>query len=92
MLNKEYLREHYIKHYGSVDKIEYSYCPYRICPLGAHVDHQLGLVTGFALNYGIGISYSVNEDDLCQVVSHNFEKRKRFRVTEVLEKQQDWCD
>jgi hypothetical protein len=29
------------------------FTPYRICPLGAHVDHQLGLVTGFALDYGM---------------------------------------
>lgn len=88
----ELLIEHYIKHYGSAGKILFSYCPYRICPLGAHVDHQHGYVTGFALNYGIGIAYTISDDDLCQVISHNFEKRKRFRVTEVLEKQNDWCD
>ncbi len=86
------LKAHYIKHYGESNDILFSYCPYRICPLGAHVDHQHGLVTGFAINYGIGISYTISDDDLCQVVSHNFEKRKRFRVTDVLEKQNDWCD
>ncbi len=91
-MDKEFLKNHYIKHFGMEDDILFSYCPYRICPLGAHVDHQHGFVTGFALNYGIGLSYSINEDDLCQVVSHNFEKRKRFRVTEVLEKKNDWCD
>lgn len=26
------------------------FSPYRVCPLGAHVDHQHGLVTGFAIN------------------------------------------
>lgn len=91
-MNNELLKEHYIKHYGSSEEVLYSYCPYRICPLGAHVDHQHGLVTGFALNFGIGIAYSINEDDLCQVVSHNFAKRKRFRVTDILEKKNDWCD
>ncbi len=89
---KEFLKERFYFHYGKKDRVEFAYCPYRICPLGAHVDHQHGLVTGFALNYGIGISYSINDDDLCQVVSHNFEKRKRFRVTDILEKQNDWCD
>ena len=29
------------------------FSPYRICPLGAHVDHQHGLVSGFAFNSGI---------------------------------------
>lgn len=29
---------------------DFIYTPYRVCPLGAHVDHQLGLVTGFAVD------------------------------------------
>ena len=91
-MNYELLRKNYIKHYGECENLLFSYCPYRICPLGAHVDHQHGLVTGFALNYGIGISYTISDDDLCQVVSHNFKKRKRFRVTDLLEKEDDWCD
>ena len=89
---KSFLYEHYVQHFGVCDEILYSYCPYRICPLGAHVDHQHGFVTGFALNYGIGIAYTISDDDLCQVVSHNFKKRKRFRVTEVIERKDDWAD
>ena len=27
-----------------------AFCPYRVCPLGAHSDHQLGKVTGMAIN------------------------------------------
>lgn len=26
------------------------FTPYRVCTLGAHVDHPLGIVTGFALD------------------------------------------
>ena len=33
-----------------------SFCPYRICPLGAHVDHQYGKINGLAINYGIHIA------------------------------------
>jgi galactokinase/galacturonokinase len=91
-MDKQLLLEHYYKHYGTTDEVFYSYCPYRICPLGAHVDHQHGLVTGFALNYGIGIAYSINNDGLCQVVSHNFDGRKRFNVKDILERQYDWAD
>ena len=29
------------------------FSPYRVCPLGAHVDHQHGLVTGFAIDKGV---------------------------------------
>ena len=32
-----------------------SFCPYRVCPIGAHSDHQLGKVTGFAIDKGIRI-------------------------------------
>ena len=42
---------------------EYQYhifSPYRVCPLGAHVDHQHGLVTGFAIDKGVDLWFSVN--------------------------------
>lgn len=29
------------------------FTPYRMCPLGAHVDHQHGIVTGFAIDKGV---------------------------------------
>ena len=90
---QQLLSEHYIKHFqGTVSDIRYSYCPYRICPLGAHVDHQHGLVTGFALNYGIGIAYTVNGNGICQVVSHNFRNRKIFSIEDIQERQYDWAD
>ena len=44
---------------------EYQYhifSPYRVCPLGAHVDHQHGLVTGFAINKGVDLWFDVNEE------------------------------
>ena len=37
---------------------EYQYhifSPYRVCPIGAHVDHQHGLVTGFAIDKGVDL-------------------------------------
>ncbi len=43
---------------------EYQYhifSPYRVCPLGAHVDHQHGLVTGFAIDKGVDLWFDVNE-------------------------------
>ncbi len=36
------------------------FSPYRICPLGAHVDHQHGLVTGFAIDKGVDLRFTVN--------------------------------
>lgn len=41
---------------------EYQYhifSPYRVCPIGAHVDHQHGLVTGFAIDKGVDLWFDV---------------------------------
>ena len=44
-----------------MDKYQYHiFSPYRVCPLGAHVDHQHGLVTGFAIDKGVDLWFSVN--------------------------------
>lgn len=46
-----------------MDKYQYHiFSPYRVCPLGAHVDHQHGLVTGFAIDKGVDLWFSVNEE------------------------------
>ena len=37
------------------------FSPYRVCPLGAHVDHQHGLVTGFAIDKGVDLWFNVCE-------------------------------
>ena len=44
-----------------MEKYQYHiFSPYRVCPLGAHVDHQHGLVTGFAIDKGVDLWFSVN--------------------------------
>ena len=43
-----------------MDKYQYHiFSPYRVCPLGAHVDHQHGLVTGFAIDKGVDLYFDV---------------------------------
>ena len=43
-----------------MEQLSVSYfAPYRVCPLGAHVDHQHGLVTGFAINKGVDLWFNV---------------------------------
>jgi galactokinase len=34
------------------------FAPYRICPLGAHIDHQLGSVTAMAVDRGVLLAYA----------------------------------
>ena len=60
---------------------EYQYhifSPYRVCPLGAHVDHQHGLVTGFAIDKGVDLYFDVRgqmEDGRCDPHVHYFDVR-----------------
>lgn len=69
-----------------------SFCPYRICPLGAHVDHQWGRVTGFALNKGITMEFEPTEDGMVEVESANFIGKTEFNINDELEKSQEWGD
>ena len=32
-----------------------AFCPYRISPLGAHIDHQYGKINGLAIDKGLGV-------------------------------------
>lgn len=69
------------------------FCPYRICPLGAHVDHQYGKINGIAINYGIHIAYSAKRNGVVEITSLNFPKRSQFHVSAVPdEKVGDWAD
>lgn len=69
-----------------------AFCPYRVCPLGAHIDHQHGIVTGFALDKGIMVEYSVRDDGECRVESENMEGEKHFSVHHVPHRVGDWAD
>lgn len=68
------------------------FCPYRICPLGAHVDHQLGLVTGFALDKGITLEYNETTDGSVTITSKNFDGKVEFNLSSLPERQSYWGD
>ena len=70
-----------------------SFCPYRICPLGAHVDHQLGRITGLAIDKGIHIAYGPKQNGVIEIQSLQFPKRAQWHVLSTPEvKQDDWAD
>ncbi len=69
------------------------FCPYRICPLGAHSDHQHGKVTGMAINKGIHIAYGPKQNGVIELMSLDFDKRAQFFVDRVKKtKENDWAD
>ena len=71
---------------------ERAFCPYRICPLGAHIDHQYGVVSGFAIDKGIEIEYETTDDGSVTLTSSDFEKKVVFNINKPLQKENDWAD
>ncbi|MCX7847456.1 MAG: hypothetical protein N2595_05470 [bacterium] len=48
------------------------FSPYRVCPLGAHLDHQGGHVLGFTINAGTLLAYAPAPDASISLRSRNF--------------------
>jgi len=70
-----------------------AFCPYRISPLGAHIDHQWGKINGLAIDKGIHIAYSRKENGVVELQSLNFPKRAQFHVNSIPERKVgDWAD
>ncbi|MBR4692714.1 MAG: GHMP kinase [Oscillospiraceae bacterium] len=70
-----------------------AFCPYRVCPIGAHSDHNLGKITGFAIDRGIHIAYGPGEDGRVEVVSLQFPAPARWDIAAVPEAPRgDWAD
>ena len=70
-----------------------AFCPYRVCPMGAHSDHQYGKITGFAINKGIHIAYASKQNGVIELSSLQFDKRAQWHVHSVPEaKENDWAD
>lgn len=69
-----------------------AFSPYRICPVGAHSDHNLGKITGLAINAGIRIAYRPKQNGVIEMLSLQFPKRAQWHVREIPEKTGDWAD
>ena len=84
--------EHFEKIYKKAPQ-RVAFTPYRICPIGAHSDHQLGKITGIAINKGIHIAYGPKENGVIEIQSLQFEKRAQWHVQATpAQKQGDWAD
>lgn len=79
--------------FGKGDALYRLFAPYRICPLGAHVDHQHGLVTGFAFDSGIEFLFSATDSGKVEMASLSFEGLMTFNVQRpVDDRQGNWGD
>ena len=88
----EHVRAAYEKTYRKKPQ-EVRFAPYRICPLGAHVDHNLGWITGFAIDKGIYMAYSLKTNGVVEISSLQFPKRAQWHVMATPPvRQNDWAD
>lgn len=75
------------------DPADVAFCPYRVCPIGAHSDHQHGKVTGLAIDKGIHLAYKPKQNGVIELCSLQFDKRAQWHINSVPEvKQNDWAD
>lgn len=82
----------FVSHYHG-EPTDISFCPYRICPIGAHSDHQHGKITGLAIDKGIHIAYRPKRSGIVEMRSLQFPKRAQWHVNAVPEvKENDWAD
>lgn len=68
------------------------FCPYRVCPLGAHIDHQNGPILGFALDKGVHISFLESNSKKIELLSLNFPSMVEFSFLSIPEPKGDWGD
>ncbi|MBT4138679.1 MAG: hypothetical protein HOE48_12225 [Candidatus Latescibacteria bacterium] len=65
--------------------------PYRICPLGAHIDHQLGPVTAMAIDQAVYLAFAPSGDSQMRLQSLTFDGNVQFDLNAVPDKQEsDW--
>ncbi len=77
--------------YGQ-DAADLSFSPYRICPIGAHSDHNLGKITGLAIDKGIHLAYRPKRNGVIEMLSLQFPKRAQWHIREIGGKTGDWAD
>jgi galacturonokinase len=66
------------------------HAPYRICPIGAHIDHQLGPVSAIGVEQGIRLAF-VPGDDIT-ITSRGYPQSVTFALNDPLIRQHDWAD
>ncbi len=79
------------RHGVATDQVRVVRSPYRICPLGAHIDHQLGPVTAMAIDRNVLLAYAPSDSPIVRLDSLDFPGTVEFTLAAVPEKRNgDW--
>ncbi|OIV93972.1 hypothetical protein TanjilG_05675 [Lupinus angustifolius] len=65
------------------EEVQVVVSPYRICPLGAHIDHQGGSVAAMTINRGILLGFTPSGSSQVVIRSGQFKGEVEFRVDEI---------
>ncbi|OMO89159.1 hypothetical protein CCACVL1_07993 [Corchorus capsularis] len=68
------------------DNVRVVVSPYRICPLGAHIDHQGGMVSAMTINKGVLLGFVPSDDTQVKLRSGQFKGEVTFSVNETQQK------
>ena len=77
---------------GTEEAVELIRAPYRVCPLGAHIDHQLGPVSAIAVNRGIDLAFIPNDSGRVEIMSQGYPGFISFSIDEPQTPEKDWAD
>lgn len=78
---------------GAKGAVFRAFSPYRVCPLGAHVDHQHGVISGFAIDKGVELAYQPTDSGEILLVSEDFPGEIALDVQDrAPERAGDWGD
>lgn len=83
-LEKEKLRERLSSLEGAADnRIKIVASPYRICPLGAHIDHQGGSVLGMTINAYTLMAFYPSDGKHTRLMSNNYPGQVSFDFHDI---------
>lgn len=90
--DQEYLKTRTAASYHiAPEQIHLVTAPYRICPLGAHIDHQLGRVTAMTLDRGVMLAYAASASNRVHLSSIDFPGSVEFQLDQIGKKvHNDW--
>jgi galactokinase len=75
-------REALARFAGLRDGVRTVISPYRVCPLGAHLDHQHGPVLGMAIGLGTRLAFAPSPDGSVRLERSDFAGEARFSLAQ----------
>jgi galactokinase len=80
----EALRRSLVARHGAApERVRVVRSPYRVCPLGAHIDHQLGPVTAMAIDQSVFLAYAPSDSPFVRLGSLDFPGTVEFTLDDV---------